>query len=249
MKKKSFAILVALFITTLAIAYNQTGYNTGASSSGGSWGSITGTLSSQTDLQSALDAKQGTLTNSAGLAGALSDETGTGVAVFGTNPTIDASSSGLIKVLAGSNPTVSAAGAISVDTSATTGSALRFYGDAQYTIPGYYRTTLILDSPTSSSDYEVGSFPANITIRKIKVYASGGTNIVGGLQECDANGASCAAVDSDITATAGTTANDDGTLSNATIDADDQLQWLTTSVSGSVTRAVITVYYTYDAVS
>jgi hypothetical protein len=48
----------------------------------GAWGTITGTLSAQTDLQAALDAKQSTLTNSAGLASALSDESGTGTVVF-----------------------------------------------------------------------------------------------------------------------------------------------------------------------
>lgn len=54
---------------------------------GGTWGSITGTLSDQTDLQAALDAKENLLVNSAGLAAALSDETGTGLSVFSTTPT------------------------------------------------------------------------------------------------------------------------------------------------------------------
>jgi len=39
-------------------------------------------------IQTQLDAKEGTLTNSAGLLAALSDETGTGVAVFSTTPTL-----------------------------------------------------------------------------------------------------------------------------------------------------------------
>lgn len=43
---------------------------------------------SVTSLVSDLAGKQSTLTNSAGLAAAISDETGTGVAVFGTSPTI-----------------------------------------------------------------------------------------------------------------------------------------------------------------
>ena len=54
--------------------------------SGVAWGAVTGTLSAQTDLQTALNTKQGTLTNSAGLLAALSDETGTGLAVFSTSP-------------------------------------------------------------------------------------------------------------------------------------------------------------------
>ncbi len=56
-------------------------------SSGAVWGTITGTLSNQTDLQNALNAKQNLLVNSAGLAGALSDETGTGLSVFSASPT------------------------------------------------------------------------------------------------------------------------------------------------------------------
>lgn len=57
---------------------------------GGTWGSITGTLSDQTDLQSALDAKATTAgnlsqfaaTTSAQLRGVMSDEVGTGAAYF-----------------------------------------------------------------------------------------------------------------------------------------------------------------------
>jgi hypothetical protein len=76
---------------------------------GGTWGSITGTLSNQTDLQTALDAKQASdadLTTwagvtpaanvgtflatptSANLIAALTNETGTGAAVFATSPTL-----------------------------------------------------------------------------------------------------------------------------------------------------------------
>lgn len=43
-------------------------------------------------IQTQLDNKQGLLVNSAGLAAALSDETGTGLAVFNTNPTISGAS-------------------------------------------------------------------------------------------------------------------------------------------------------------
>lgn len=60
----------------------------GGGGGSGAWGGITGTLSTQTDLQSALNAKQNTLTNSAGLLAALSDETGSGLAVFNTSPTL-----------------------------------------------------------------------------------------------------------------------------------------------------------------
>lgn len=60
------------------------------------WGGITGTLSNQTDLQTALDLKadsswnlgQFAATSSAQLAGVISDETGTGVLVYSNTPTL-----------------------------------------------------------------------------------------------------------------------------------------------------------------
>lgn len=98
--------------TLASITVDSTGRVTAASSgtaSGGTWGSITGTLSSQTDLQSALDAKQpldadltswaavtrasgydtfAATPSSANLAALLTDETGSGAAVFATSPTL-----------------------------------------------------------------------------------------------------------------------------------------------------------------
>jgi hypothetical protein len=108
------------------------------------------------------------------------------------------------------------------------------------------RISFVIATPTASSDYSLTSFPANITIQEIRVLCTGGTNLVGGLDEADANGGSPVAVDSDITATAGTTATDDGSLTNATIDADDILQWHTTSISGTPTSVTVTIYYTED---
>lgn len=59
-----------------------------AGGGGGAWGGITGTLSDQTDLQAALDAKGAAFTSSATLRSILGDETGTGAAVFATSPTL-----------------------------------------------------------------------------------------------------------------------------------------------------------------
>lgn len=50
--------------------------------------SLTGIKTATTNLNADIATKQGTLTNSAGLLAALSDETGTGLAVFNTSPTL-----------------------------------------------------------------------------------------------------------------------------------------------------------------
>jgi hypothetical protein len=147
----------------------------------------------------------------------------------------------------GVNPTVDTAGEISVDTSATSTAALRFYADASYQIPGYYTKTLFITSPTADGDGAIWRVPYNITIKNIHYLCTGGTNWIGQLDEMDANGANAAVVDGDVTATAGTNANDDGTLSNPTIDAGDYLGVHTTSISGTPTRLLITIEYVVDA--
>jgi hypothetical protein len=58
----------------------------------------------------AVTGKQNTLTNSAGLAGALDDETGTGLAVFATSPTLVTPNLGTPTTLVGTNITGTAAG-------------------------------------------------------------------------------------------------------------------------------------------
>src|SRR3990167_4847218 len=70
--------------------------------SGAIWGQLTGTLSNQTDLQTALDAKgvianplsQFAATTSSQLASTISDETGSGSLVFATSPTFATSITG-----------------------------------------------------------------------------------------------------------------------------------------------------------
>lgn len=151
----------------------------------------------------------------------------------------------------GSNPTVDAAGEISVDTSATSGSMLRFYGDASYQIPGYFSKSFTITSATSAGDFgAIWKTPHALTIRAVNVVQVGATNVIGHLDECDGNGANCAGVDgaTDITAD-GLNDADDGSLSNASIDAADWIGWHTTSVSGTNTRITITFYYTVDAVA
>ena len=123
------------------------------------------------------------------------------------------------------------------------------FTDAERALPVYITKGAVIPAPTSSSDYPLYRTPFAITIRAIHVLCVGGTNVVGGLDETDANGANAVAVDSDITGAAGTNTDDDGALTNPTIDANDYVYWHTTSVSGSPTSVTITFEYTVDPVN
>lgn len=149
----------------------------------------------------------------------------------------------------GTNPTVDAAGEVGIDTSPNGGAAFTFYADQQYTLQGWQNASFTIDTPTASSDYPVKRFSRPVTIRAINVTSIAGTNVVGGLDEGDTNGANAVAVDSDITCTSGTAAADDGSLTNPSIAANGWLLWHTTSVSGSVTSVSVTYWYTWDAVA
>lgn len=105
--------------------------------------------------------------------------------------------------------------------------------------------SFVITGATTASDFgNVWRVPKAVTLRAIHCLAVGGTNVVGQLQECDSNGANCVDVDSDMTCTAATNVNDDGSLSNPSLDAGDYLGVKTTSVSGTNTN--ITWTYEYD---
>lgn len=104
--------------------------------------------------------------------------------------------------------------------------------------------SFVVTNPDANADFPLWRAPANITVTGVHVLCIGGTNIVGQLYEYDSNGANGSTVDADITATAGTNANDDGSLSNAAIASGNYVGWKTTSVSGSPTQVIITFDYT-----
>lgn len=107
-----------------------------------------------------------------------------------------------------------------------------------------FSKSFVITSPTASADTPLWRVPVAITITAIHVLCIGGTSITGQLWEYDTNGANGTVVDdSDITGTAGTNVDDDGTLSNASIASGNYLGWVTTSVSGTITRAIITFEY------
>lgn len=150
----------------------------------------------------------------------------------------------------GANPTVSATGQIAIDTSAASGDAIRYYGDAQYVLPAYQSKSIVVIAPDVSSDMSVWLVPYDITIRKIRLFCKDGTSIIGGLLECDNTGSNCVSVDTALlSANANTIAADDGSLSNPGISAGNILSWDTGTTTGSVNYELVTYEYTIDAVN
>jgi len=155
-----------------------------------------------------------------------------------------------VEVPNGANPTTDAAGEIAVDTSTGAGQGVRVYGAIAATLPLYQTRCQTWAAITASNDNSFTSLPYNITVRAVRVVQRGATNVIGHLDECDSAGASCAGLDgaTDITATT-TQANDDGSLSNATVDANDVIQWHTTSVSGTNTDCMVCMDFSVDQVN
>ena len=113
-------------------------------------------------------------------------------------------------------------------------------------LPAYQSKSFVLVSPNSVMSMSIWRVPYAITMRRIDVLCQGGTNIVGGLDECDGNGLNPVAVDSDITGTLMTNVKDDGALTNPGLDAGDYLKWHTTSTSGNVSVSTVTFQFTID---
>ena len=105
--------------------------------------------------------------------------------------------------------------------------------------------SFIITNPTTASDGPVWRCPVAITIVGLHGVEIGGTNLVGMLTECDANGANPVVINSsDMTIL--TTNVNMTSFSNPSIDAGDYIGWNTTSVSGAVTQCIITFEYTID---
>jgi hypothetical protein len=147
-----------------------------------------------------------------------------------------------LRIPYGTNPTALSSGQISIDTSPTTGASIRWYGDTvSYTTMAFQSRGFTVMNPIFNEMIPLWILPYAITIKNIYELVSGGTSVVGGLWECDGNGASCVAVDSDITGTAGTTSKDDSNLANSYLDMGDVLSYKNTAITGVVSWAHFTV--------
>lgn len=88
----------------------------------------------------------------------------------------------------------------------------------------------IYNANAAIDDFLIDRVPFDVTITHIYGVLQSGTNVVGGVDICDSNGANCVAVDSDITFDGGLD-QDDGSLTNPTINSGNWTKWHTTSVS------------------
>lgn len=150
----------------------------GAAAAATAWGAITGTLSNQTDLNSALGAKA---------------------------PTADPVFTSSVQLPNGTSPTVDGAGEIAVD---TTTDQLQFFGAAKRALATTLPTSFVVPAPLDTDDFNLGKAAFGMTIAAVDCIVQGTTSVTGQLQECDATGGSCADLDSDIVCDADGAADD-----------------------------------------
>lgn len=104
--------------------------------------------------------------------------------------------------------------------------------------------SFVLTNPTSATDGPIWKTPEAITIKAVHVLCVDGTSIDGQIDISDVNGETPVAIDGDITGTAGTNVDDDGSLTAPWATAGSYIGWHTTSVTGTVTKVVVTYEYT-----
>lgn len=146
-------------------------------------------------------------------------------------------------VPSGTAPTVDAAGETAID---TTSDQLVYYGGAKRVLTYKKQIDFAVKTPVDADDFLLFKAQTAMTITDIHVIAQGGTSISVDIQECNSSGASCSTVDAAITAdTDG--AEDDGTLSNGTIDAGDWVKVVLGAPSGTVNYLAGSIYYVETA--
>ena len=104
--------------------------------------------------------------------------------------------------------------------------------------------SFVIPAPAATDDINLMKAPYAMKIIAINCIVQGTTSATGQLQECGADGTSCADLDSDIACDADGAA-DDGALTDSAIAANAWVRWKTTSVSGTPTFLTVTVKYTW----
>ena len=150
---------------------------------------------------------------------------------LGATTTFDMSTNGTLIIENGTNPTVDAAGKIGLDS--TEGQLIVHDGTVQRVLSGRKSIDLVIPLPTDSMSFLFKKARYDFTISNVYGIvdpADTGESVVFDIRECNSTGDSCTTIDAAITAD-NDGAQDDGSLSNPTIDADD---WVLVDI-GTVT--------------
>ena len=170
--------------------------------------------------------------------------TSTGNTLFYGN--VYCNSASLFTVPIGANPTLTSGGQIAVDSTTTSGSALRFYSNAEYCLPAYWCENYLLYAPAATGTFHIWRVPYNVTFRDVNFLCRGGTSVTGGLYEADGAGINLVAMTSAIVITAAS-GNTTSAIVNAGADAGDYIAWVHTARGGAVTSLAINISYTIDS--
>ena len=146
-------------------------------------------------------------------------------------------------VYSAASPIMTVAGQVGVDVTTTSGSAFRFFSNAQYCLPAYQSKSFTIVNPAGAATYGIWRTPYAYTLQTVYALCAGGT-VTGALYEADGNGANCltSTINAAITGTTTTASN----IVNGGIDSGDFLCWITTSTGGTPTRLDVTYNYTVE---
>ena len=145
------------------------------------------------------------------------------------------------------NSALTVAGEVLVESRTTTGSAFKFFSDAQYVLPAYYTKSFCITTPAAAATYSVWRVPYTITIQKayaLTVAAGASSSLTGALYEGDGNGATLVTATTLVAIPANT--NSALNVVNGGIDAGDWLCWVTTATAGTITQLAVTFDYTVN---
>ena len=180
------------------------------------------------------------LSNSAGLLAALSDETGTGVAVFGTSPTIGTPT---LTLQDGNGAAPTTDGQIKYDR--TQEFVQVGTGTLTANFPQTYSKGVSLYNPNTAEKHSFQT-PYPITITDVDAIMTGITGASMFLNECDSNGINCSPVTGSLVLTA-TETNVNATLTgNTSIDANDWVEVEVRSATGLGGRVSFTYDFTFN---
>lgn len=155
-------------------------------------------------------------------------------------------SAGTVELPNGTSPTLLNTGEAAVD---TTDDQYVFKGSSSDRVLSPFRSFVMgIETPADADSFLIFKAKDAITVTDIHCIvdpADTSESVVIDVQECNSTGDSCTTLDATITCD-NDGAEDDGTLTNPTIDAGDWVLLDVGTVTGTVTQVDVTAYYTTD---